>query len=88
MIEDGFIRPTPRTRDISRIGSHIPSIQHVVADINDAVQAAWPKRHDIRYSKAHVLLLSWEDDDLGVEEEIKDLRRVFEKRYKCQVEEH
>ena len=88
VIEDGFIHLAPRTHDISLVSSHVSSIQRVAAEINDAVQAVWPKRHEIRYSKAHVLLLSWEDDDLGVDKEIKDLRRVFEQRYRFEVEEH
>ena len=49
----------------------------------------WPKRKNtIRYSQAHVLLLSWQYDDLGVEAEIRDLRHVFEKRYRFEVDEH
>ncbi|KAG0645504.1 hypothetical protein D0Z07_8738 [Hyphodiscus hymeniophilus] len=83
-----FVHLTPRTHDISLTGAHVPSIDQVAADINYAVQAVWPKRHEIRYSKAQVLLLSWEDDDLGVKEEIIDLRHVFENFYRFDVEEH
>jgi hypothetical protein len=74
-----------------KLSSHspiVPTIQRVAADINDEVQAVWPKRHEFRYAKVHVLLLSWEDDDLGVDSEIKDLRSVFERSYRYEVEHH
>jgi hypothetical protein len=34
------------------------------------------------------LLLSWQNDDLGVEAEIEPLRRVFEDRYHFEVQEY
>lgn len=40
------------------------------------------------YSAVYVLLLSWEDDDLGVISEIKDLAFTFENAYGFQVEEY
>lgn len=63
----------------------MPNIQHVAADINDAIQAAWPKRGKIRYSCVLVLLLSWEDDDLGVHTEINTLQQVFQDMYHFSV---
>lgn len=88
VVQKEFIQLYTRTHDISNIDAHVPTIESVAADIDDAVQAVWPKRHEIRYSKAHVLLLSWADDDLGAEREIKDLKNVFEIRYRFQVEEY
>lgn len=89
MINNDFVcLAPPRTHDISHSSSHVPSIEHVVNDINDAVKAVWPRRHDIRYSKAHVLLLSWEENDLlGVDDEIIELRRAFE-LYRYKVWQH
>jgi hypothetical protein len=59
----------------------VPNIKQLGADLNDAIQAAWPKRDEIRYSRVFVLLLSWEDDDLGVWTEIDSLQKVFEDMY-------
>jgi hypothetical protein len=63
----------------------VPSIQHVAADLNNAIQAAWPKRDKIRYSQVLVLLLSWEHDDLGVRTEIDSLQKVFKDMYHFSV---
>ena len=46
-------------------------------DLTNAVAGAFPKGKS-RYHEAHVLLLSWEDDSLGVMEEISELRSVFD----------
>jgi hypothetical protein len=88
VIEDGFVRLSPPTHDISFSENHVPDIHHVAADLDVAVQAVWAKRHEIRYSKAYVLLLSWEDDDLGVQTEINELRYAFEERYHFEVQEY
>ncbi|KAE9366683.1 hypothetical protein N431DRAFT_417524 [Stipitochalara longipes BDJ] len=77
-----------RTHDISFIEYHIENIEQLGADLNEAVQAAWPKRHSIRYSQVYVLLLSWEADDLEVHLEIEPLRRVLEDRYRFSVQEY
>ncbi|KAH7370074.1 hypothetical protein BKA65DRAFT_487637 [Rhexocercosporidium sp. MPI-PUGE-AT-0058] len=74
---NGFIRLAPRTHDISLVGEHIPNIAHLAADLQVAVNAGWSRRHNIRYCKVQVLLLKWQDDDLGVETELKDLGHVF-----------
>jgi hypothetical protein len=66
---------------------HVPSIQHFGDDLNDAIQAAWPNRDEIRYTRVLVLLLSWEDDDLGVRMEIDSLHKVFEDMYHFSVTE-
>ncbi|KAF8856020.1 hypothetical protein BDZ45DRAFT_804520 [Acephala macrosclerotiorum] len=83
-----FIQLRPQTHDISFTENHIPNIQKLGADLNAAVQAVWPSRHQSRYVKAHVLMISWEGDDLGVWQEIVPLRTVFEEKYHFQVEEY
>jgi hypothetical protein len=77
-----------RTHDTSFTECHIRNIEKLGADLNDAVRAVWSKRHSIRYSQVHVLLLSWQADDLGVEAEIQPLRRVFEDRYHFSVQDY
>lgn len=86
--DGGFIKLRTRTHDISSAENHIPDIRKLGADLDAAVQAAWPTRHQSRYSQVHTLLISWVDDDLGVWQEIVTLRTVFEERYHFQVEEY
>lgn len=50
------------------------------------MQAGWPRRHDIRYSKVQVLMLRWEDDDLGVITELNALEHVFVDLYHYAVQ--
>jgi hypothetical protein len=71
--KDGFVHLAAQTHDISFIGEHIPNISTLAADLKEAVQAAWPHCHDIRYTKVEALLLRWADDDLGVRTELKGL---------------
>jgi Caspase domain len=50
------------------------------------VRAIWPRRHESRYLKVEVLLLSWEDDDLGVVKEVTELQNLFEDLYHYEVQ--
>lgn len=77
-----------RTHDTSFADCHIENIEELGADLNEAVQAAWPKRHSIRYSQVNALLISWDADDLEVHLEIEPLRRVFEDRYHFNVQDY
>ncbi|KAL8962147.1 MAG: hypothetical protein Q9193_001414, partial [Seirophora villosa] len=69
------------THDISRIDDHVEDVETLGKILNQAVCAAFPRTSQSRYKDVHVLLLSWEDDDLGVATEIADLRRVFDFSY-------
>jgi hypothetical protein len=51
------------------------------------VKAAFPNRGRSRYKEVHALLLSWEDDNLGVIKEVLDLEKVFVEIYNYHVEE-
>ena len=55
--------------------------------LTDAGNAAFPNRRRSRYEEAHVLLLSWKDDDLRVVEEVSELQDVFRHRYHYETEE-
>jgi hypothetical protein len=83
-----FNQPYPRTHDIGLTNSHIPKIGRLCQDLNTAVNAIWPRRHHTRYKATHVLLLSWEEDDLGVLSETKRLKHVFQDRFNYQVQEY
>ncbi len=79
----GFI--TLNTHDVSFVDEHIPSIDKFAKDLQSAIDAAWPTRREGRYSQAHVLLLSWEDDNLGVYQEMQRLEYVFSNLYRFDV---
>lgn len=47
---------------------------------------ALPRTEDYRYSKVRVLLLSWEEDDLGIAEEVEALAKIFKSAFAFRVE--
>ncbi len=81
----GFIKLN--THDSSFVNEHIPSIDRFARDLQAAIDAAWPTRIQSHYKEAHVLLLSWEDDNLGVDREVKRLGYAFKNLYRFEVEE-
>ena len=84
LLLNGFIQLN--THDSSFADEHIPSIKKFAEDLQLAIAAAWPTRRDSHYERVHVLLLSWEDDNLGVDKEIKRLGHVFSHLYQFDVE--
>src|SRR4051812_10660201 len=77
---NGFLRLST-THDTSLADSHISSIATFASDLQNAVSAIWPHRHESRYTEVHVLLLSWEADNMGVSSELESLRRIFSDFY-------
>jgi len=65
--------------------NYIHSVEKFSEDLSAAVKAVWPTRHENRYSDIQVLMLSWEDDDLGVSDEIDDLERTFRDLFNYEV---
>lgn len=82
---NGFIKLN--THDVSFVEEHIPNIEKFAEDLQVAINAAWPTRNESRYKSVNALLLSWEDDNLGVEREIKRLGHVFSNLYRFNVQE-
>ncbi len=78
---------THDTALMALVDEHIPSIEKFGEDLQLAITAAWPTRHGNRYEEAYVLLLSWEDDNLGVEREIRRLKHLFSVLYRFDVQE-
>ncbi|KAL8661088.1 MAG: hypothetical protein Q9202_005902 [Teloschistes flavicans] len=74
-----------RTHDISLIDYHVTDVETLGKVLNNAVAAACPKSGGTRYQDVYVLLLSWEDDDLGVDAEIDELEDVFRNIYSYQT---
>ncbi len=83
---NGFIKLN--THDVSFVEEHIPSIEKFADDLQIAINAAWPTRKQGHYENVHMLLLSWEDDNLGVAQEIERLGYVFAKLYCFNVHEY
>ncbi|KAI4257587.1 MAG: hypothetical protein L6R42_005559 [Xanthoria sp. 1 TBL-2021] len=75
-----------RTHDISLIDYHVKDVETLGKVLNTAAAAAFPRSGSSRYCDVYVLLLSWEDDDLGVVREIDDLEEVFRDVYGYRAE--
>lgn len=69
--------PDIRTRhaDLQRFGQAL----------NKATVSVFPTTSHSKYSSAHVLLLRWQDDDLGVSDESEALAEVFAEQYHFEV---
>ena len=74
------------THDVSHVGAHVRSISTVIQLLQSLADEDWKSRGQGRYSKAHVLLISWVDDDLGVRRELQDLETVFTNSFNYDVE--
>ena len=78
--------PIDTTHDISKASYHIKDLETLGKILTNAGNAAFPNRGRSRYKEAHVLLLSWEDDDLGVIDEVTELQDVFQHMYRYETE--
>lgn len=67
--------------------AHLDSFEEFFQHLNLAANAALPISPP-RYSSVHVLLLRWEDDDLGTEREVADLEKVFRDSYHYYTERY
>lgn len=76
-----------RTHDISLIDHHVKDVATLSDILNQSLSAAFPRATRSRYHDVYVLLLSWEDDDLGVESEINELDYVFENVYRYRTDQ-
>ncbi len=75
-----------RTHDTSCTDFHLKDLNKFGHCLEEAANAAFPNRLS-RYREVHVLLLSWEDDNLGVITEVLELHGVFQQTYLYGVEE-
>ncbi|KAI4128143.1 MAG: hypothetical protein LQ338_002880 [Usnochroma carphineum] len=76
-----------RTHDISLIDSHVKDVKTLCEILSQAVSAAFPRAGGSRYRNANVLLLSWENDDLGVATEVDELDEIFRDVYRYQTDQ-
>ncbi len=81
------MNPTARTHDISLSSYHIEDLATFGKSLSNAAIRAFPKNcNSSRYKEVHALLLSWEEDNLGVTEEIVELEFVLKQGYKFETE--
>ncbi|KAK5657970.1 hypothetical protein OQA88_2523 [Cercophora sp. LCS_1] len=71
--------------ELERAEHHFPNLASFVDRLRDGCKAKWATRH-IPYKRVIALLVSWEDDDLGVGAEIKGLAEVLRDSYHFNVE--
>ena len=79
--------PIDTKHDIFKTHCHVKNIQALGEILNSAAKAAFPNRGLSRYKEVHALLLSWEDDTLGVNDEVTELGDVFRSMYHFEAEE-
>ncbi|KAL8949947.1 MAG: hypothetical protein Q9222_003979 [Ikaeria aurantiellina] len=72
---------TAQTHDISLIDYHVKDVKTLGRILDTAAASAFPRTSRCRYQNVCVLLLSWEDDDLGVAKEVDRLEDVFRDTY-------
>ena len=79
--------PSSRTHDASYIDFHVKDLEKFGRCLTEAANVAFPKTSYSRYKQVHVLLLSWQDDNLGAIREILELQDVSRWNYLFQVDE-
>lgn len=65
---------------------HYDKFEDFRNDANRALRHAFPIHRRPRNATASVLILRWEDDDLGVNDELVRLREVFDELYHFETE--
>ena len=78
--------PLDWTHDVTRADYHLKDLETFGERLEAAVNRACPSSPS-RYKEVHALLLSWQDDDLGVNREIAELKTTFDQIYRFDVEE-
>ena len=75
-----------RTHDISLGDYQVKDLATFGNYLTQAADAAFPKGQS-RYTRIHVLLLSWEQDNLGVIDEIVELQHLLRETFLYDTEE-
>ncbi|KAF8858627.1 hypothetical protein BDZ45DRAFT_743267 [Acephala macrosclerotiorum] len=65
------------THNTSRADFHHQDLAAFCEDVNNAAMRAFPNRGRSRYETVNVYLIRWEDDELGVQQELKTLDNVM-----------
>lgn len=86
MASDLGLARRSRTHDISNISYHLKDLDAFGDIVTKAATAAFPNRARSRYRHVHSLLLSWEEDELGVIAEVQELDDVLSQTYNFRTE--
>ncbi|KAH7242387.1 hypothetical protein BKA59DRAFT_227911 [Fusarium tricinctum] len=73
--------PPLTTHDTTKSHHHMSNFELFVEDLQLAAKRAFPNSAYSRYSEVQVLLIRWDEDELEVEWELNELRRVFRDLY-------
>ncbi|KAF4994037.1 hypothetical protein FGRMN_6071 [Fusarium graminum] len=73
--------PPLTTHDTTRSHHHMGNFEAFVEELQLAAKRAFPNSAYSRYSEIQVLLIRWDEDELEVEWELNELRRVFRDLY-------
>lgn len=76
-----------KTHDMSSIDSPIPDLEALGQLLTSAASAAFPARRKSPYQEVYVLLLNWEEDELGINDELSKLQGVLRNLYNFHTEE-
>ncbi|KAK0118179.1 hypothetical protein ONS95_012484 [Cadophora gregata] len=66
------------SHDTSRAGYHHQDLAAFSRDVNNAARRAFPNRGRSRYGTVNICLIRWEDDELGVQNEVSALDNVLQ----------
>ena len=66
--------------------AHYHKFEEFRTSANQAFQGAFPPHRQPRNTAASVLMLYWEDDDLGVASEVAMMQEVFDQSYRFETE--
>ncbi|CAF3502709.1 unnamed protein product [Fusarium graminearum] len=69
--------PPLSTHDTEKSHHHIEDFERFVEDLQTSAKRAFPNSDYSRYNDVQVLLIQWDEDELQVEGELNELRRVF-----------
>jgi hypothetical protein len=69
--------PPLSTHDTAKSHHHIENFERFVEDLQTSAKRAFPNSDYSRYSDVQVLLIQWDEDELQVEDEVNELRKVF-----------
>ncbi|KAK0129408.1 hypothetical protein ONS95_001332 [Cadophora gregata] len=75
------------THNTTLTDSHIPTIEQLAADLQSAIDGAWPMRARPEYKAVRVLMMSWDEGNPCSWADIHRLRCVFSDLYHFEVED-
>ncbi|KAI0133664.1 hypothetical protein BJ170DRAFT_172295 [Xylariales sp. AK1849] len=82
--QNGFLILNEEEHEITRTRFPFPNLPAFIGKLTDAYTHRWSTRSN-PYKGVFVLLIQWADDDLGVEDEVQSLGRMFRETYHFDV---